>query len=1728
MPSTRSASILASRVRATVSVAAAVLGMGILAGEVEGQALRTIENRASATYEDANGAAGSVEAVATIYVQLAAPVSLTPDNQLRVFAGERAVVGHVITNEGEWTSQFRLSVTGPAAWSLRFYRDVNGDGRLDEGDVLIDDAIELQAGEARSLLLVGDVPAAQVGVENLPVEVRATSTIDPNTTASALDLFTVVRGNVALSLEKSVDRQEAEAGDTLTYTLTFRNGGDYPARTAVATDVLPAGLGYVPGSLVVSGAHALLSEAQLTRTENEGQQTLSLALGTVEAGAASTITFRAIIAGGAQELLRNSWSVAHETGQGTSNQVATRVVVAQLLLSKDYLGEPSVKEGSTLRYRLRWTNASPRALVGAVLVDTLPEGLEFVSAEGSHSVAGRVVSWQMEQLEPRATGTAELSARVVARPESGQLINSATLTAGSLSASAVAAAVTVEERLIGALEVRKQAGVLEAGLGDRIPYGITVANVGNAPLENIVIRDDLPRGVQLVPGSMTGADSSRVTGSAMTIWAAPALLPGQSISIGYSVLLAEIPGRGTLENVAIAMAEGLEGEVRSDNAVASVRTRSGFALESRVVVGKVWFDADGNGRQTKDEYGVGGVQILLADGQSVTTDHEGRFSFTNLRPGTHVLRLDARGLPRGMGFAAASDDIASIRNDGWTTPAVSFRLVNVRPTTPLTGRDVASIIEEQRDAQPVLVRPARTSAEREADESQSFIVGPSIRFIAPVDGSVATANRIYLGLKGEPGAAVRLYRGDSLLSATNLRPDGSADFVGVELPQGPSTFRVAMTGSWNVERWDSVTVHRSGQPARIEGPAGRVTVQTEGDSPSRVPIRVVDEWNVAIAEALVGIDAVGARVEAKDADRASVGLQLQTGIDGVVELPIRGGSEVGPAHVRVRTGSVTQVVDLRVVPREQKLMVTGIGQVGAGAAPEAFGSVSVRGSVGREASLTVSYDSRRRGAEDDFFRSGQDLLDEGRYPTLGDGSQQRASAAPRHAFSARLERGLDWVELGDVQTTDFGGSGQLSSYRRSLNGVAGQVTTGVLTWRGFGSMTDQLLTQEQIRADGSSGPYRLGSDIRAGTERVRVETRARTNAARVLSQQELAYGLDYQIDYTTGTVLLQRPLLATDGDGNPVFLVVTMERRSGAERKMVGGLGAEIDVRALARVGKLDSLTVSVGGVHDAAAGLVSDAGTNMFSGGFRARNAGLSAGAELLRSMSADSSAFAGRAEVRYEMGESSIGGSWMRVGEGFNASADPRLRGGVEELRGEVSVRVSRDTELRLSHERQSFKEREITRNRTALQAAQKVGSRSVTGEAGLVNDSQNAGVQSSAATGRVTVGITSDMDVWVETRKSLTRNPLLGQDVLQSGQEHIGGGLSYRLRPGLRLEASHREIRQDTSRIAVATLNLRSENILGGAAWTGIERAGSVGASHSAVLGWNPRVALNGAWTAHALFEQRIGLDRMPVADPSRALPFAQTERDRWSVAGGVDYMPMDSTVRVSARAERHGGAEQRGFRVDVSGDMPFGKSLAVITRHDWSITERMGFEWTESRRERSLAGLAYRPIQHDALNLLAKLEWRRDVGQLGGIQLGQQAGLARMIGTGDAVWTPSNETEMAVRYAVRQSWSMESARGGLGQPAIAHFIGGRTEQTVVGPIGMRMDARMMLAGGADRAWSVAPSLLANVGGGFLVEGGYRFGTLLDRDFGNGGKGLYGTLGFRFTERTGERIADFWRSR
>lgn len=158
---------------------------------------------------------------------------------------------------------------------------------------------------------------------------------------------TIVGVQSFLRIEKSVDRDRVEYGDTVTYTLTLRNHHpDLPAQDLTVTDVLPPGLSYVDGTTTIDG------DAYSDPTISSDGRTLVWTVSSIDASTARALRFHAAIAPDAPDIAINTGYVDGyyhttdpETGEPYVLYSADGPATATIYIGGGFLGERTVLIG---------------------------------------------------------------------------------------------------------------------------------------------------------------------------------------------------------------------------------------------------------------------------------------------------------------------------------------------------------------------------------------------------------------------------------------------------------------------------------------------------------------------------------------------------------------------------------------------------------------------------------------------------------------------------------------------------------------------------------------------------------------------------------------------------------------------------------------------------------------------------------------------------------------------------------------------------------------------------------------------------------------------------------------------------------------------------------------------------------------------------------------------------------------------------------------------------------------------------------------------------------------------------------------------------------------------------------------------------------------------------------------------------------------------------------------
>ncbi|TNF24150.1 MAG: hypothetical protein EP329_25585 [Deltaproteobacteria bacterium] len=214
--------------------------------------------------------------------------------------------------------------------------------------------------------------------------------------------------------------------------------------------------------------------------------------------------------------------------------------------------------------------------------------------------------------------------------------------------------------------------------GDVVTFEVVVVNASTRDF----VREGAAQGVQLVLETPRGLLWQPGSGRATTVGGADVTLLDPDQAASALVLARDLDGEPQNFNLGrdqtltfryqLAASSPLQvdtvahhraflragdGTVLSDVVVASVRVEPDPELDEAVVYGRVFCDADGDGRPGAGEVGVGGARVVADHGWYVDSDADGRFHLRRFEPGMHLLKLDVASLPPGATLTT-SDKVA--------------------------------------------------------------------------------------------------------------------------------------------------------------------------------------------------------------------------------------------------------------------------------------------------------------------------------------------------------------------------------------------------------------------------------------------------------------------------------------------------------------------------------------------------------------------------------------------------------------------------------------------------------------------------------------------------------------------------------------------------------------------------------------------------------------------------------------------------------------------------------------------------------------------------------------------------------------------------------------------------------------------------------------------------------------------------------------------------------------
>lgn len=677
-----------------------------------------ISNRAEAIYKDDAGASfAALSPTVTVTVLAVSALAVTPDeteSSASTAPNERLTRLFQICNTGNTPDLYTITRAGVSAPArlLSLHFDMDASSTLTDGDALIRVGAtmspRLAPGACISVIAEIESGDAAPG-SRLSIGITARSNVAQSANGLAQDDGAIINavGNGArlsdptnpnlppVKLIEGRERATATAGQTITYTISFRNSGDVSARRVMLLDELPAGLEYVAGSLRL-GERSLTDADDVDEGQTRGGR-IEVRLNQIAPDELVQISFHARVSGqiapgtgviNMATLSGENFSAVKSTAAiaildpfgtvyaGRSSSGSAAVNGASVTILQDQSGTRALALAPDAGFAPNERNENPfvTATGGHFNFTLAPEQFGTQSAPSRYFINVTAAGYRTRLIEitTSAIGAGLFNATVraldgqpLARSASFELTNDP-VALENLASLALNLPVFEQH----GLEITKSVDRPRAVIGDTISYRLELHNPTAAIVREALIRDRLPDSFHYVAGtarihlgsSAESAIEPEMTGGEM-IFRIGELAPGATARVLYRVRVGANAREGEQQNTAIASGTFSSGE-RDETAPAraSVFIGNGVFSTRQIILGRVFIDTNRNGQFDANDKPVPNVRLFLNSGQSVITDSEGLYNFPSLGDGAQVIALDSLTLPEGF----ALSDGGSVAGRSWT------------------------------------------------------------------------------------------------------------------------------------------------------------------------------------------------------------------------------------------------------------------------------------------------------------------------------------------------------------------------------------------------------------------------------------------------------------------------------------------------------------------------------------------------------------------------------------------------------------------------------------------------------------------------------------------------------------------------------------------------------------------------------------------------------------------------------------------------------------------------------------------------------------------------------------------------------------------------------------------------------------------------------------------------------------------------------------------------------
>ncbi len=772
------------------------------------------------------------------------------------------------------------------------------------------------------------------------------------------------------------------------------------------------------------------------------------------------------------------------------------------------------------------------------------------------------------------------------------------------------------------LQINKTSSKSVVGEGEFVPYVITIKNNAGVTATNVKIADVLPNGFRYAKNSATveGVKIAEpvIASDGRTLnFSIGNIAGGATVTLKYVAEVTIGAKTGKAENIAFSSSHSSN----TGRATVTVREdlfKSRSILIGTVFACNCDEVKDGEVNTNSGKLtltGVSGIKIVLEDGTYILTDADGHWHADNIRPGTHVVQLDLDSLNdqyeiinKGNNTRFAGRKFSQFVNlqagSLWRADFYLRKKAGAEKTpAALTALKDKTIEQATMDAGKVANKNGREQlVEILPYDTDWLATTPAgAEWLHPQASFQPALPAIKLAVKSVPGQKVSIKINGKDVSPLNY--DGMKQntaktvalttWSGVNISEGDNKIETIITNADGTEALrETRVIHYSSGPVKAVFVPAKSKLVADGKTKPVVAIQFLDESGKPARRGMIGSFQLNAPYESAALVDIANKNKLSTTLENKPNFTI---AEDGTAFIALapttQTGEVImnfefnnnrkQEIRTWLTPGQRDWILVGFGQgtIGhkklsgnvealktAGTDDDLYDRDQIafyaKGTVKGEYLITAAYDTAKQngaaGSTAGSIGNLKQAIDPNRYYTLyADATQPYYDAPSARKLYVKVERKQFYAMFGDFDTGLT--VTELSRYSRTVNGIKSEFKNEKFAYNAFATQSAQAYVRDEIRGEGTSGLYRLSrKDILENSDKIRIDVHDRFKSEVIVSTRTLTRFLDYDIDYTLGTLFFKEPIMSRDADFNPVFIIAEYESKDTKDEKLTYGGRASV------------------------------------------------------------------------------------------------------------------------------------------------------------------------------------------------------------------------------------------------------------------------------------------------------------------------------------------------------------------------------------------------------------------------------------------------------------------------------------------------------------------------------------------------------------------------------------------